>query len=51
MLNTQLGLGSEARCLKVSIINIIRGNINHENTFDNLRRDCILKGKGTYRKK
>lgn len=45
MLNTQLGLGSEARRMKVSIINTIKGNISHENTFNNLR-ECVLKREG-----
>lgn len=32
--------------MKVSIINTIKGNISHENTFNNLRRECILKREG-----
>ena len=46
MLKIQLGLGSEARCMKVSIINIIKDYLNHKNTFDNLIREHILKKEG-----
>lgn len=46
MLNAQLGLGSEARCMKVSFINITMDNISHENTLDNLTRDHLLKKEG-----
>lgn len=45
MLSRQLGLRTEARCKNMSIVNIVSGNISHENAFYNLRRECIMRRK------